>query len=125
MLFHCMQRLPDAALAIVEREALIGRVQRLEPVLKSEVSALASHQLVSEVRTAGLLAGVEIQEAARTVEPSLVDLIVSEARGSGFVGAEPLRTDLANVTVVRDRGRPDLVSCKYAARRHGHHCRRA
>lgn len=74
-----------ANLAIIEEEGLIERVRRLEPVLETEISGLASHPLVDEVRTAGLLAGVQLSEDARHADPALVDRVVTGARERGVL----------------------------------------
>lgn len=72
-------------LAIIERERLVDRVAELEPLLAAEVAGLASHRLVADVRHAGLLAGVEIAEAARVAEPGIVDRIVDAAHARGVI----------------------------------------
>ena len=72
-------------LAIIEREKLIDRVTELEAVLSAKLSPLADHPAVSEVRTAGLLAGVEISEQARAAHPDLVNEIVTRARERGVL----------------------------------------
>jgi adenosylmethionine-8-amino-7-oxononanoate aminotransferase len=72
-------------LNIIERENLIERVTELELVLRDHLSPLAKHPAVSEVRTAGLLAGVELSEQARSAHPNLVDEIVSAARERGVM----------------------------------------
>jgi adenosylmethionine-8-amino-7-oxononanoate aminotransferase len=50
-----------ANLDVLEREGLMGRVADLEPVLQDAVGRLAGHELVDEVRGAGLLAGVQLR----------------------------------------------------------------
>ena len=47
-------------LDILEGEKLVERVLSLEPVLAREIGRLA-HPAVAEVRTAGLLAGIELR----------------------------------------------------------------
>jgi adenosylmethionine-8-amino-7-oxononanoate aminotransferase len=74
-----------ANLAIIEEEGLIDRVRALEPILEAELGGLASHPLVDEVRTAGLLAGVELSEAARHADPLLVERVVTGARERGVL----------------------------------------
>lgn len=74
-----------ANLAIIEDEQLIDRVRRLEPVLERELGALAAHPLVDEVRTAGLLAGVQLSADARHDDPALVDRVVTGARERGVL----------------------------------------
>ena len=71
-----------ANLDIIEREQLVARVRELEPALAAALAPLAEHELVSEVRTgAGLLAGIELDPAAREADPALGGRIVT-ARGS-------------------------------------------
>jgi adenosylmethionine-8-amino-7-oxononanoate aminotransferase len=72
-------------LNIIERENLIERVAELEPVLREQLSPLAEHPAVAEVRTAGLLTGVELSEQARTTHPALVDEITQQARQRGVL----------------------------------------
>jgi len=72
-------------LGILEREGLVKRVAGLEPVLAREVSRLSSHPLVAEVRTAGLLAGVEVRADALARTPDLVDRVVKQARVRGVL----------------------------------------
>lgn len=66
--------------AIIERENLIARVRELEGALRESFLPLAEHPLVREVRIAGLLAGVEVEEGARTAEPELLNRLVREIR---------------------------------------------
>jgi putrescine---pyruvate transaminase len=74
-----------ANLDIIEREGLLERVRSLEDVLGAEVGALESHELVEEVRVAGLLAGVELAEAARSTAPALAERVVVAARERGVL----------------------------------------
>jgi putrescine---pyruvate transaminase len=75
-----------ANLDIVEREHLVARVRELEPVLAGVLAPLARHELVSEVRTgAGLLAAIEISQAAREADPGIGARIVTAARGLGVI----------------------------------------
>lgn len=67
-------------LAIIEREGLVERVRELERHLTESLAPLAEHPAVHEVRTAGLLAAVELSEDARSEHPGLVDTVVSGAR---------------------------------------------
>jgi len=78
-------RVALANLAIIEDEGLIERVRALEPVLATELGALAAHPLVEEVRTAGLLCGVELAESARYADPTLVERAVTGARERGVL----------------------------------------
>jgi adenosylmethionine-8-amino-7-oxononanoate aminotransferase len=72
-------------LDIIAREGLVQRVAELEPVLAQEVAPLAEHRLVGEVRTVGLLAGVELAEGARADDPGIAERVVRAARGRGVL----------------------------------------
>jgi adenosylmethionine-8-amino-7-oxononanoate aminotransferase len=72
-------------LAIIEREDLVGRVGRLEADLEQALTGLSAHPLVQEVRTAGLLAGIELDETARAENPRVVDEVVVDARSRGVL----------------------------------------
>ena len=74
-----------ANLDVIEREELVGRVAELEPVLAEELAPLAEHPMVAEVRTIGLLAGVELSEAARAENPGVVEKVVVAARERGVL----------------------------------------
>jgi putrescine---pyruvate transaminase len=75
-----------ANLDVIEREQLIPRVREQEHVLAARLSPLASHELVSEVRTgAGLLAAVEFTEEARTADPGLGARLVADIRQRGVI----------------------------------------
>jgi putrescine---pyruvate transaminase len=74
-----------ANLDLIEHERLIERVLELEPVFAEKVGALAAHPLVAEVRTVGLLGGVELRPDAVEAEPSLVDRAVALAREHGVL----------------------------------------
>jgi adenosylmethionine-8-amino-7-oxononanoate aminotransferase len=72
-------------LDIVERERLTERVADLEAVFEGKLAPLGRHSAVSEVRTAGLLAGVEISSEAREGHPGLVDEVAVLARERGVL----------------------------------------
>jgi adenosylmethionine-8-amino-7-oxononanoate aminotransferase len=75
-----------ANLDIIEREQLVSRVRELEPALAHALAPLASHELVSQVRTgAGLLAAVELSAAARESDPGLGARVVAAARRRGVI----------------------------------------
>jgi adenosylmethionine-8-amino-7-oxononanoate aminotransferase len=75
-----------ANLDLIEREHLVGRVAELEPVLARSLAPLAGHELVEEVRAGtGLLAAVEIAEAARTDDPGLGPRLVAGLRERGVI----------------------------------------
>ena len=76
----------SANLDLIEREQLVARVARLEPVLARALAPLAGHDLVGEVRAGtGLLAAVEIAEAARTTDPGIGPRLVAEIRERGVI----------------------------------------
>jgi putrescine aminotransferase len=74
-----------ANLEILEKEHLLTRVRDLEPVLIEELADLASHPLVGEVRTVGLLGGVEFAERALVGDPTVVERVVAGARDRGLL----------------------------------------
>lgn len=74
-----------ANIEIIENEGLVERAAELEPVLRAELGALASHPLVQEVRVAGLLCGVELSAEARQTDPTLVERVVVDARSRGVL----------------------------------------
>jgi putrescine---pyruvate transaminase len=75
-----------ANLDIIEREQLVSRVRELEPALAHALAPLASHELVSQVRTgAGLLAAVELSAAAREADPGIGPRFVAAARRRGVI----------------------------------------
>jgi putrescine---pyruvate transaminase len=75
-----------ANLEILEREGLLERVLRLEPVLAAAMAPLAELPLVSEVRSGvGLLAAIEIDSEARAADPGLVERVVRGCRDRGVL----------------------------------------
>jgi putrescine---pyruvate transaminase len=74
-----------ANLDILEREGLLARVRDLEAVLAREVRRLETHPHVAEVRTIGLLAGVELAAETLARKPGLCDVVVAEARQRGVL----------------------------------------
>jgi putrescine---pyruvate transaminase len=76
----------SANLDLIEREQLVGRVARLEPVLARALAPLAGHDLVGEVRAGtGLLAAVEIAESARAADPGIGPRLVADIRERGVI----------------------------------------
>jgi putrescine aminotransferase len=65
----------------IENEALLERVRKLEVVLASDLAALASHELVAEVRHLGLLGAVELTHA----DPGLAGRVVRRLRDHGIL----------------------------------------
>jgi adenosylmethionine-8-amino-7-oxononanoate aminotransferase len=72
-------------LDILERERLVERVARLEPVLAQAVGTLTGTPLVSNTRSAGLLAAVELDPEFREAVPGVADQAVSRLREEGFL----------------------------------------
>jgi len=63
----------DKVLEIMEREALLARVQALGPVLKGKLDSLLANPNVAEVRGRGFLYGIEIVKDRNTLEMFPVD----------------------------------------------------
>ena len=72
-------------LEIIELERLRDRVVTLEPILARELGTLLGHPLVVEVRTVGLLGGVQLDKNALDKVPDLADRIVSAAAERGVL----------------------------------------
>jgi adenosylmethionine-8-amino-7-oxononanoate aminotransferase len=58
-----------ANLDIIEREGLIARVRNLAPHFKRRLDALLRHDIVGEVRTAGLMGAIELVRDKTSREP--------------------------------------------------------
>jgi putrescine---pyruvate transaminase len=67
-----------ANLDLIESERLVERVRELEPALEAALRPLEEHELVDEVRTIGLLGGVETREG-------LADRVAEEAMRRGVI----------------------------------------
>jgi adenosylmethionine-8-amino-7-oxononanoate aminotransferase len=74
-----------ANLDVLDRERLYERVRELEPVLAEQLGPLAEHALVDEVRTIGLLAGVQLDEETRRSVPDLAERVTRRAREHGVL----------------------------------------
>jgi len=74
-----------ANLDVLEHESLYDRVRELEPVLSEQLSSLAQHPLVEDVRTIGLLAAVELSAATRASVPDLAERVTRRARAHGVL----------------------------------------
>jgi adenosylmethionine-8-amino-7-oxononanoate aminotransferase len=72
-----------ANLEIIEREDLVGRVRRLEPILDSAVRRLAGAPLVGEIRTVGLTAAVALQPDVLAKDSAAPDKVVGAALRHG------------------------------------------
>lgn len=65
-----------ANMEVLEREGLIPRVRRLEPVLARALQPLLEEPVVGEVRTCGLMAAVDIVRDRRARRPFPPDLAI-------------------------------------------------
>ena len=74
-----------ANLDVLEGEDLVARVAAFEPEWIEIVSSLASHPLVQEVRTAGLLGAVELSQEELEARPGLVEEVIANARKEGIL----------------------------------------
>ena len=74
-----------ANLDVIEVENLVARVHQLEAVLASELAPLSQHPLVSEVRTAGLTAAVELDASFLQHDPSIIDQLVQAVQDRGVL----------------------------------------
>lgn len=72
-------------LDILEREELIERVRRLEPVLRELLEPLRSEGGVADVRSAGLAAAVELDADLLAANPAAPMAAVVAARGQGIL----------------------------------------
>jgi adenosylmethionine-8-amino-7-oxononanoate aminotransferase len=74
-----------ANLDIIEREGLVARVAELEPVLAAALRPLAEHELVGEVRGAGLLGAVEFRADLLQEDAGLPARVAADARARGVL----------------------------------------
>jgi len=74
-----------ANLDILESEGLVAHVEEYEGVFEERLQRLKSHPLVSEVRTAGFLGGVELSAELLADAPDSVDALVVAARDHGLL----------------------------------------
>jgi putrescine---pyruvate transaminase len=74
-----------ANLDLIEAERLIERVRELEPALETVLRPLEEHDLVGEVRTIGLLGGVELSVDALAGRADLADRVAEEALRRGVI----------------------------------------
>jgi adenosylmethionine-8-amino-7-oxononanoate aminotransferase len=74
-----------ANLDLIEAEQLVERVRELEPTLETVLRPLEEHELVGDVRTIGLLGGVELSADALGGRPDLADLVAEEAMRRGVI----------------------------------------
>jgi adenosylmethionine-8-amino-7-oxononanoate aminotransferase len=73
-----------ANLDILDRESLVSRVSGLIPGLQTTMQALTELPEISEVRTAGLLAAVQIAEETRTSDPGYPARLLRATRDAGL-----------------------------------------
>ena len=86
-----------ANLDIIEREGLVDRVAKLEPVLERAVRRLEGAPLVGEIRTIGLTAAVAIAPAVLEKDPATPDKVVTAALRHG-VASRVLRAHAIHIS---------------------------
>ena len=86
-----------ANLDIIEREDLLGRVRRLEPVLDRAVRRLDGAPLVGEIRTIGLTAAVALKPDVLAADPTAPDKVVAAALRHG-VASRVLRAHAIHIS---------------------------
>ena len=74
-----------ANLDIIEREALVERVAELEPELCEALAPLTELDHVSEIRSVGLLAGVQLDSRSVAAAPDLGARVVARCRELGVL----------------------------------------
>ena len=72
-------------LDIIEREGLVERAARLEPMLRDLVAPLADLPGVGDVRSAGLAAAIELDGDLLAAHPTASVAVVGAARGHGVL----------------------------------------
>src|SRR5262249_16086385 len=83
-----------ANLDLLERERLVEPLKRFEAGFAGEVRRLESHPVMGQVRTIGLLAGIELRAEALARKPGLCDQVVAEARRRGVLTRNLVGTSL-------------------------------
>jgi len=86
-----------ANLDIIEREGLIDRVRKLEPVLATAVGRLADAPLVGEIRTVGLTAAVALKPEVLAADPGAVEKVIAAALCHG-VASRVLRGHAVHIS---------------------------
>jgi len=86
-----------ANLDIIEREGLVERVRRLEPILAASVRRLEGTPLVGEIRTVGLTAAVALKPEVLAADPATPDKIVAAALRHG-VASRVLRAHAIHIS---------------------------
>jgi putrescine aminotransferase len=74
-----------ANIDLIEAEQLVERVRELEPMLEQALRPLEKHELVEEVRTIGLLGGVELSGSALADRADLPERVAGEALQRGVI----------------------------------------
>jgi putrescine---pyruvate transaminase len=86
-----------ANLDIIEREGLIDRVRRLEPLLAAAVGRLADAPLVGEIRAVGLTAAVALKPEVLVADPGTPEKVVAAALRHG-VASRVLRGHAVHIS---------------------------
>ena len=86
-----------ANLDIIEREDLVGRVKRLEPVLAAALERLAGAPLVGEIRHIGLTGAIAIKPEVLEQDPATPDKVVAAALRHG-VASRVLRAHAIHIS---------------------------
>jgi putrescine aminotransferase len=86
-----------ANLDIIEREDLVGRVRRLEPILAAAVRRLEGAPLVGETRSIGLTAAVALKPEVLAADPAAVDKVIAAALRHG-VASRVLRGHAVHIS---------------------------
>jgi putrescine aminotransferase len=86
-----------ANLDIIDREDLVGRVRRLEPILAASVRRLEAAPLVGETRAVGLTAAVALKPEVLAADPTAVDKVVAAALRHG-VASRVLRGHAVHIS---------------------------
>ncbi len=74
-----------ANLDIIDREGLVARVAELEPIVAEVMAPLADIDIVAEVRTVGLLAGIEFTPEVLAANPGFADKASVKSREAGVI----------------------------------------
>jgi adenosylmethionine-8-amino-7-oxononanoate aminotransferase len=86
-----------ANLDIIQREDLVGRVRRLEPILAASLRRLDGAPLVGEIRTVGLTAAVALKPEVLAADPTAIDRVVAACLRHG-VATRVLRGHAVHVS---------------------------
>ena len=86
-----------ANLDIIDREDLVGRVRRLEPILAAAVRRLEGAPLVGEIRAIGLTAAVALRPDVLAADPTAPDKVIAAALRHG-VASRVLRGHAVHIS---------------------------